>query len=46
MKLYKVVWSNGDEMYVKASSKAKARVLARLKHGPTAAIIRHCERYG
>lgn len=43
---WKVVWSNGDENYVEATSDRQARVKALDKHGATAARIIYCERYG
>lgn len=43
---WKVVWSNGDEVYVEASDRADALIEAGLRHGPTRARVIHCVVYG
>ena len=43
--LWKVVWSNGDEAYVKAYSRNGAIDAAWLKHGPSTARIVYCDPY-
>lgn len=42
---YKVVWSNGDEVYVSAANKAGALSRARSIHGPTTARVIYCAPY-
>lgn len=44
--LWKIVWANGDEVYVEAATKNDALAAARLKHGPTSAPVIHCKHYG
>lgn len=43
---WKVVWSNGDEVYVTAPDKGRALILAGNRHGPTRARVIYCKVYG
>lgn len=43
---WKIVWSNGDEVYVEADNREAAREAGWLKHGPSEARIIYCEVYG
>lgn len=43
---WKVVWSNGDEVYVEATGRLEAFAAAMHKHGPTTARVIYCRVYG
>lgn len=42
---WKVVWSNGDEVYVEADNRLHALLVAAERHGPTQARVIYCEVY-
>lgn len=46
MTTWKVVWSNGDEIYVEAGNRCDAFAAACERHGPTQARVIYCAVYG